>query len=160
MSLPLESLGDRPMDKREVRVEVPVTYHVLDERFEVIVAIVLRGATVSIMVLWGKTTADWVSSGVEPGSDSSWRMLFFFAGFAMWMGASLSTKCETFEVWLKKTAKVQANRGKVQGKLHHLQQQQKVRRAKGRRHRQVAIYTQCAAFLQGAVCLSELWQRH
>jgi hypothetical protein len=44
VSLPLESLSDRPFDRREVRVEVKLAWTVLDEVLDVSVGIVLRGS--------------------------------------------------------------------------------------------------------------------
>ena len=40
VSLPLESLSDRPFDRREVRVEVKLAWTVLDEVLDVSVGIV------------------------------------------------------------------------------------------------------------------------
>jgi hypothetical protein len=55
----------------------------LEDLLEDIWAMVMRGATVTIMVLWNATIHDWVTLGIpDDGSSTKFHMMLFFAGFA------------------------------------------------------------------------------
>ena len=62
---------------------------------------VLRGAAVTVLVLWLATVNEVVA---EPGGRQSDVHRFLVAGTATWLGASFSAKLESFELWVRKEA--------------------------------------------------------